>query len=256
MFRFASLGSGSKGNATLVQAGDELLLIDCGFTLKETEKRLARLGIKASQLTGILVTHEHTDHLKGVGLLARYYDIAVYATFGTAFAANSGRLSLDGVILYELRPDIVQSIGDVTVLPVPVPHDAREPCQYIVKYNNRQFGVLTDTGHTPPHLVDAYQACDALLLECNHDLDMLQQGSYPPMLKRRVAGDLGHLNNQQAAKFLAQLDTERLQHLVLSHLSEKNNRPELALDAIKAVYHHKEVQVASQEEGHDWLVIH
>src|SRR5690606_27301733 len=135
------------------------------------------------------------------------------------------------------------------VLPVPVPHDAREPCQYVFQYRQQRCGLLTDLGSVTPHLVEAYRRCDALLLECNHDVQMLAEGAYPPSLKRRVGGDYGHLNNGQSAAFLSQLEHERLQQLVLSHLSEQNNTPALALAAITPVVGCDRVQVAAQDNG-------
>jgi phosphoribosyl 1,2-cyclic phosphodiesterase len=253
VIRFASLGSGSRGNATLVEAGRERVLIDCGFAVRETERRLGRLGIDAHELTAILVTHEHGDHVRGVGALARKYDLPVYASFGTRHAVEDSRQSFAGVRVHEVRPGKEFALGDLSVLPVPVPHDAREPCQYILCHGGRYFGVLTDTGSVTAHLVSAYQCCDALLLECNHDPEMLAHGAYHPALKQRVGGDLGHLNNGQARDFLKQLPHERLQHLVLSHLSEHNNTPQLALAAITAVWGNRELKVADQEAGFDWL---
>jgi phosphoribosyl 1,2-cyclic phosphodiesterase len=253
--RFASLGSGSRGNATVMAADDTCLLVDCGFTLKETELRLARLKLSASDLTGVLVTHEHGDHIRGVGVLARKYDLPVYSSFGTRHAVAGGRQSLDGVDWRELRPGRSLMLGAIEVLPVPVPHDAREPCQYVFQYRQRRCGLLTDLGSITPHLVEAYRHCDALLLECNHDVQMLAEGAYPPSLKRRVGGDYGHLNNGQSAAFLRQLEHERLQQLVLSHLSEQNNTPELALAAITPVVGCDRVQVAAQDGGVDWQEI-
>lgn len=251
--QLASLGSGSRGNATLIVADDSCLLVDCGFTLKETEQRLARLSVEPDQLTAILVTHEHGDHVKGVAVLARHYGIPVYSSFGTRHALEGGRQSLDGTDWQELRPGRGLAIGAIEVLPVPVPHDAREPCQFVFGHDHRKCGVLTDLGSTTRHLVEAFRGCDALLLECNHDVEMLAQGDYPPALKRRVGGDFGHLNNQQAARFLAQLEHPRLRHLVLSHLSEQNNRPELARAAIEPLVAGNRLVVASQQTGTEWL---
>lgn len=253
--RFASLGSGSRGNGSLFAADDTCLLIDCGFTLKETEARLARLNFSADNLSAVLVTHEHGDHIKGVGALARKYRLPVYSSFGTRHAVAGGRQSLDEVDWHELRPGRALTLGAIEVLPVPVPHDAREPCQYVLRHRQRQCGLLTDLGSTTPHLVEAYRHCDALLLECNHDVKMLADGPYPPSLKRRVGGDYGHLNNQQAADFLRQLEHHRLQQLVLSHLSEHNNTAALALAAITPLVGDARVRVAAQDEGMDWQEI-
>lgn len=251
--QLASLGSGSRGNATLVAADDTCLLVDCGFTLKEMEQRLARLAVGPDQLTAILVTHEHSDHVKGVALLARHYGIPVYSSFGTRHALCGGRQNLDETDWIELRPGRELRIGAIDVLPVPVPHDAREPCQFVFRHRGFSCGILTDLGTTTQHLVTAYRECDALFLECNHDMQMLAEGDYPPMLKRRVGGDLGHLNNHQSARFLEQLVHQRLQHLVLSHLSEKNNLPQLARQAIEPMVTGSRLVVADQQEGTDWL---
>lgn len=254
-FRLASLGSGSKGNGTLVAFGEALFLVDCGFTLRDTEARLARLGVSPEALTGVLVTHEHGDHARGVGPLSRRHKVPVFASFGTARALSEG--ALRGCEVEELRPGRVFNVGAVAVHPVPVPHDAREPCQFVFDAGAQRVGVLTDLGHVTGHVVEQYSACDALVLECNHDEQMLAQGPYPPSLKRRVGGNLGHLNNRQSAALLAQLDRSRLQHLVLSHLSEQNNSPALALAAIEPVMAEADtsIQVACQAQGFGWLSV-
>ncbi|MCG8391870.1 MAG: MBL fold metallo-hydrolase [Pseudomonadales bacterium] len=256
--KLASLGSGSKGNATLVQADDTLILIDCGFTAREAEQRLARLGVPADALSAIVVTHEHGDHIRGVGALARKISCPVYSSFGTASAVQDKRANLKGVDWREVRPGRGFTLGAMEVLPVLVPHDAREPCQYRFAWGDRTVGVLTDLGAITPHVVDAYQDCDALMLECNHDPQLLASGPYPPSLKRRVGGMLGHLSNAQAAALLSQANVDRLQHLVLSHLSEQNNTARHALDAVEQVVTagRERIGVASQNEGFDWLQIH
>lgn len=250
--RFASLGSGSRGNGTLVESGDTCLLIDCGFTVKETERRLARLGRSADDLSAVLVTHEHSDHIKGVGPLARKYGLSVYATHGTA--QYEGMAGLPG--LCEVNTHDTFLIGDVEISAVAVPHDAREPCQYVFANRGRRLGLLTDLGSITPFVIEQYRDCDALVLEFNHDSDMLAVGPYPPSLKRRVGGDWGHLNNHQAAQLLSMVEQARLQHLVMAHISEKNNTVALAEQALGAVMTHCEaVLSADQEAGFDWLAI-
>ena len=256
--QLASLGSGSKGNATLVLADDTLVLIDCGFTVKETEARLGRLGLTAAQLSAILVTHEHGDHIRSAGALARKVGCPVYSSFGTASAVHDKRATLKGADWQEIRPGRTFSLGAMEILPVLVPHDAREPCQYRFSWQQRTVGVLTDLGAITPHVVDAYRECDALVLECNHDPQLLASGPYPSSLKRRVGGMLGHLSNDQAAALLRQANVDRLQHLVLSHLSEQNNTSRHALDAVERVITQgrERIGVASQTEGFDWLQVH
>lgn len=250
--QFASLGSGSKGNGTLVKSDHCLLLVDCGFTIKETELRMAKLGYNPSDLTAILVTHEHGDHISGVGPLARRYKLPVYLTHGSALYAGVAKLPVRQLI------DVHQgfNIEDIDVSPVVVPHDAREPCQFVFQSRGRRLGILTDLGSITPHIVEQYQECDGLMLECNHDLNLLTMGPYPPSLKQRVAGLWGHLNNRQAALFLQDINSERLQHLLISHLSEQNNKPELAVAAIAECYRGEApISIANQSEGFEWLAI-
>ena len=230
--RFASLGSGSRGNATLVEAGETRLLIDCGYTLREFERRLAALELVGESLTAILVTHEHIDHLRGVGPVARRYGIPVWTAAGTARAAVLP--DLPALHVFASHAGAFR-IGDIEVSPYAVPHDAREPCQFVFASDGRRLGVLTDTGRITPHIVASLQDIDALLLECNHDSGMLATGSYPPRLRARVGGPFGHLSNGQAAGLLQRIDHRRLSHLVAGHLSEKNNHPELAQAALLGV---------------------
>ena len=251
--RFASLGSGSKGNATLVSDGETHLLIDCGFGLKEVERRLGRLGLHPRQLDALLVTHEHGDHLRGVGPLARKHDVPVYMTPGTWMAGRTGELPRRVWI----TPQSPLHIKGIEIDPVTVPHDAREPVQFRLTAGDRRLGLLTDLGYPSHHVVEAFQGCDALVLECNHDVHLLETGPYPPSLKRRVAGRWGHLANEQAAWLLQRLGLERLQHIVCSHLSEHNNRPELARQALDPLLDGdaSRLTVAAQEAGLDWRVI-
>lgn len=251
--RFASLGSGSQGNATLVNAEETLILVDCGFPRRETERRLQRLNVAAEDIDAIIVTHEHGDHSGGVASFSRHYKTPVYCTHGTA---ASGRLSGDfQQVLINAGDNF--TIGSVHVLAVPVPHDAREPVQFRFEAAGGILGLLTDLGSITPHLVEAFSGCDALLLEFNHELELLMQGSYPASLKRRVAGDFGHLNNNQATELLQRLDNHRLKVLVAGHLSLKNNSREHALAALAAAasYHQAAVHLACQDSGFEWLSV-
>lgn len=253
--RFASLGSGSEGNALVVQAGQTCVLMDCGFTLPETGARLARLGLAPERLSGIVVTHEHGDHIAGVARLARKHSIPVWLTHGTRQAQCDALADLPG--LTEIDPHHPFTIGELQVQPYAVPHDAAEPVQYVFGDGMRRLGVLTDSGCPTPHIEATLNGCDALVLECNHDTGMLANGDYPVSLKRRVGGRFGHLNNADAAALLARLDNRRLQHVVAAHLSRKNNTPELAVNALsKALGCSAEwIAVATQQGGLDWREI-
>jgi phosphoribosyl 1,2-cyclic phosphodiesterase len=250
--RFASLGSGSRGNALLVAAGGTKVLLDCGFALRTTAEKLERLGVLPGELAGVLVTHEHSDHISGVFKFACRYGIPVFLTHGTHVAAPRGKTPLPECRLIDSHTPFV--LGDLEIHPFPVPHDAREPVQYAFSNGKHRLGVLTDTGSITPHIVDVLHACDALVLECNHDPALLAASGYPAQLKRRIAGRLGHLANDAAAAFLRQIDTSRLQHVVAAHLSEQNNRREFAISALASVLGCADewIGVASQESGFGW----
>ena len=230
--KFASLGSGSRGNATLVQAANTCLLLDCGFSARELERRLARFQLTADNIDAILVTHEHLDHIKGVGALSRKYGMPVWMTHGTWRNADCGEVR-DLCLFGTHTPAFC--IGDIEVTPFAVPHDAREPTQFTFRHNSLKLGILTDAGSYTPHVIAAIEGADALLLECNHDTQMLRDGPYPPRLQARVGGDYGHLSNTQAAELLTCIDHRRLQHLVIGHLSEKNNHSDLVRQAMNEV---------------------
>lgn len=226
--RFASLGSGSRGNATLVQAGNTLVLVDCGFSCAEAERRMRTLGCAPEQLSALLVTHEHRDHIGGVARLARRHGLPVWATPGTGATLRAER----SLRLRRLNSHAPLQIGELEVQPFPVPHDAREPCQFRFSDGRRHLGVVTDLGSLTQHVVRTLDRCHGLVLECNHDRQMLSEGPYPQRLKARVAGRYGHLSNDQAVELLQRLRLDDLQCLVAAHLSEKNNHPELVRDAL------------------------
>ena len=249
---FASLGSGSKGNATLVRSADTLLMVDCGFSMRETTRRLAALDVRPEQIDAILVTHEHSDHCAGVASLSRRFQIPVYLTHGTA---GTGRCDGSHRLMCFNSEDSF-AIGSLQVKAVTVPHDAAEPCQYRLSSGGRCLGILTDLGSITPHVLDNYRDCHSLLLEFNHDLLMLQAGSYPPALKRRVGGDWGHLNNLQAAQLLRDLGAARPGQLVVAHVSENNNSRQKAEEALLSVLDSLEGVVwAEQAGGFDWLAV-
>lgn len=254
--RFASLGSGSRGNALVVEAGRTRVLLDCGFPLQEVERRLARLGLEPELVDAIVITHEHEDHIGGALRLARKFGVPLWLTHGTARAAGlDPSLVEDGATVIDGHRPF--SVGDIEVHPFPVPHDAREPVQFVFNDGDRRLGVLTDTGTPTSHIQGILTGCDALVLECNHDPAMLAAGPYPEKLKRRIASRLGHLDNGAAANLLASLNTARLKHIVAAHLSRTNNTPLLAGTALaRALGCETEwIGVADQDEGFGWREI-
>lgn len=255
MTRFASLGSGSQGNALLFESGTTRLLLDCGFNPRETRVRLERLGLAPEELAGIIVTHEHSDHVGGVFALARQCRLPVWLTYGTYCAVREHDQQVaEGVKVTLIDGLETIAIGDVLVQPYTVPHDAREPVQYVLSDGARRLGVLTDAGCSTPHIEAMLSGCDALVLEANHDRDLLMNGSYPSWLKARVGGRFGHLNNSASAALLSALDCSRLRHLVAAHLSQQNNTPELARNALVSVLGCAPdwIALADQAEGFDW----
>ncbi len=248
MIGIASLGSGSRGNATLVCMEDELLLIDCGFTVKQVEARLARLGVRGGDISAILVTHEHSDHASGVAALAHKYALPIYASHGTYSRPQHALFgtAFDGDVPFE--------IGDVQVDPVRVPHDASEPTQFVMRCGGVQIGVLSDLGCVTPHVIRQFSGCDLLMLEANHDVEMLQNGKYPPALKRRIRSDLGHLSNEQAAYLLDAVADADL-NVLIGHVSEENNSVE-RIEAVFEPYRRRvaSIELATQSYGSGWIV--
>lgn len=250
--RFASLGSGSEGNALVVEVGSTRILVDCGFGVRECVARLARLGLAPSDLTAIFVTHEHSDHVGGVPALATRHGIGVWLTFGTLSALNGRLDGMPRVYGFDSHDTLV--VGDLEIRPFPVPHDAREPVQFVVSDGVHRLGILTDLGMSTPHVVASLTGCDALVLECNHDSGMLMAGNYPASLKARIAGRHGHLCNDAAAALLASLDRSRLQHVMAAHLSRENNHPHLARAALSSALNCSSdwIGLADQDDGFAW----
>jgi phosphoribosyl 1,2-cyclic phosphodiesterase len=250
--RFASLGSGSEGNGLVVEAGDTRILIDCGFRVRDTVARLARLGLSPDSIDAILVTHEHADHAGGVAAFAARYRIPVWLTFGTLDMMDERITRIARVCGFDSHDAF--AIGPIEVRPFPVPHDAREPVQFVVGDGARRLGVLTDIGVTTRYVEASLSGCDALVLECNHDLGMLEDGDYPWPLKQRIASRLGHLHNEAAAELLAALDTSRLRHIIAAHLSQQNNTPEKARAALAQALDCTPdwIGIAEQDNGFGW----
>lgn len=255
--RFCSLGSGSSGNATVVEASQGItstrLLVDCGFSLRELERRLARVGLAADELDAVFITHEHGDHVGCAFTLARKHRVPVWTSRGTWRAAGEPELP-DGLLHLVKDGDHVD-LGDMQLHPFAVPHDAAEPLQLTCSDGARKLGVLTDLGCSTPHLLQQLSGCDALLLEFNHDSEMLRTSAYPASLKKRIAGTHGHLSNDSALQLLQHCLSPRLQHVVAAHLSERNNRPALVRELLAPVLGLAMDQpaVADPLLGLDWL---
>jgi len=250
--RIASLGSGSRGNATLLQHLDTPILIDNGFSLKQFTQRLLRLELQPAAIDAVLLTHEHSDHSGGVQRLCAAHGIPLWTAVGTARAALDSDFEYRSLVAGQSI-----SIGSIEILPVTVPHDASEPLQFVFHQpdSGKRFGLLTDTGHITSHIVEAFSELDGLLLEFNYDPDMLANGPYPEMLKQRVGGSHGHLSNLQSMELLRQIDTSRLGCLIAAHISEKNNQPQIVDGMIRQFEGLPEPVLAQQDAGFDWISI-
>lgn len=248
--QLASLGSGSKGNSTVIRCGKTSVVVDCGFSVLQFEKRLQRLAVSPAEIDAILVTHEHADHGSGVNRLAQKYRIPVYLTVGTA-----RNLQIDNFQAISGGQDFI--LGDLNIAAVTVPHDAAEPVQFIFTdlMNNCRFGILTDSGHITSHMRQAYDDLNGLLLEFNYDDYMLKNGPYPPALKQRVASNHGHLSNFQSIDLLQRINTGQLGCLIAAHISEKNNSPELVSGLLQTLSFPADPVLASQQHGFAWTQI-
>lgn len=251
--RFASLGSGSAGNCMVIEQAHTRLLLDCGFSANEIAKRLQALDLKPEQISGILVTHEHDDHAKGAFKFAAKFNVPVWLSHGSLRMCER-YMSAAPIQINIIDSHTLFSIEDIEINPYPVPHDAREPTQFTFSDGNYKLGVLTDAGSSTAHIEHVLSGCDALVLECNHDLGMLENGPYAWTLKKRVGSRLGHLDNQSAAALLAKLDNGKLKHILAAHLSAKNNTADLAKKALSQVLNCAQdwVGIAEQESGFAW----
>ena len=250
--RFASLGSGSEGNGLVVEAGATRVLVDCGFGIRDAVARLARLALVPADLTAILVTHEHSDHIGGVPAFAARHGTPVWATFGTIDSVADRFEGMTNVYGFDSHERF--AIGALEIAPISVPHDAREPVQYVIGDGAHRVGILTDLGVSTPHVEECLTGCDALVLECNHDFELLENGNYPRPLKNRIASRLGHLDNETAAALLARLDNSKLVHIFAAHLSKQNNTRELARAALAGALGCAQdwIGIAEQDTGFGW----
>ncbi len=250
--RIASLGSGSRGNATLVQHGDTTLLVDNGFSLRQFLLRLDRFAIEPGAIDAVLLTHEHSDHGSGIERLCNTHGIPLWTAVGTARAILAPDFQYHRLVAGQ-----AVTIGGIEVMPITVPHDASEPLQFVFRQldNGKRLGILTDTGHITRHIIEAFSCLDALLLEFNYDQEMLDKGPYPELLKQRVGGDLGHLSNDQSIDLLCQVDTNKLECLIAAHLSEKNNNPAIVDRLIRQIDGLPASVLADQDQGFDWVSI-
>lgn len=233
--RLCSIASGSSGNCVYVGSEATHLLVDVGISGKRTESGLRELGLTASDIDGILVTHEHADHISGLGIIARKYEIPIYATAGTirAIRENGSLGTLEEGLLHEVQEDRKFIIKDLTVNPMQISHDAAQPVGYRISYGNKKVAVCTDLGAYNDYTVECLKGMDALLLEANHDVNMLQVGPYPYYLKQRILGDRGHLSNENSGRLLCRILHDGLKTVFLGHLSKENNLPELAFESVR-----------------------
>ena len=261
MLRFKSLGSGSSGNATLVEAqsGNHTtrLLIDCGLRLRDLEARLIEAGTCAEDLDAIFITHEHGDHVGCARSFIKRYATPLWMSQGTWFAVNDAAWSAHAHLIQVARDGCAFELGDLQALPFTVPHDAREPLQLRCSDGNRHLGIVTDLGHTSSHVTHALQGCHAVLIEANHDPDLLQASTYPNFLKQRVAGPWGHLANHAAADLLRGIKHDQLSYVLAAHLSERNNTPELARASLSAAMDCSptDIDVADPITGSRWTQV-
>ncbi len=233
--RLCSIASGSSGNCVYVGTDATHLLVDVGISGKRTEAGLRGLGVRMQDIDGIFLTHEHADHINGLGVLARKYGVPVYGTRGTigAVRANHSLGTIDEGLFRYVTADERITVKDVTVCPIRTSHDAAEPVAYRIGHDRKKIGIITDLGCYNDYTVECLKDLDLLYLEANHDINMLQVGSYPYYLKQRILGEKGHLSNEAAGKLLSRLLHDGLKAVMLGHLSQENNLPELAYETVR-----------------------
>ncbi len=233
--RLCSIASGSSGNCVYVGSEATHLLMDVGISGKRTEEGLNQLGLSMRDIDGIFITHEHADHINGLGVLARKYEIPIYATEGTieAIKQTSSVGEIDDALFQAVLPDEKCIVKDLAVYPMRTSHDAADPVAYRISHGKKKIGIITDLGCYNEYTVESLRGMDVLYLEANHDIHMLQVGPYPYYLKKRILGERGHLSNEAAGKLLSKLLHDGMQTIVLGHLSKENNLPELAYESVR-----------------------
>lgn len=240
-----SLNSGSNGNCYYIGNDREAILVDAGISCKETEKRMQRLGLSMDKVKAIFISHEHTDHIKGVQVISKKYQLPVYITDNTLL---HGGLSLNEQVVLSFKAYVPVQIGNIFVTAFPKFHDAAEPHSFIVSFNDIRIGVFTDIGAPCDHLISHFKQCHAAFLEANYDEEMLANGRYPYYLKKRITGGHGHLSNKQALELFKTHKPTFMTHLLLSHLSKDNNNPELVLELFNQHAGSTRIIIASRHE--------
>ena len=233
--RLCSIASGSSGNCIYIGSDATHLLVDVGISGKKAEAGLNYLDLTGADIDGILVTHEHADHISGLGVMARKYGMPIYATKGTIKAIKecSSVGKIEDSLFREVKEDEKLMIKDLTINPMKISHDAAQPVGYRVSYGKKKVAICTDLGHFTDYTVECLRGMDALLLEANHDVNMLQMGIYPYPLKQRILGDRGHLSNERSGQLLCNLLHDNFQSVILGHLSKENNYEKLAYEAVR-----------------------
>lgn len=246
--RLCSIASGSSGNCIYVGSDATHLLVDVGISGKKTEAGLEELDLSMRDIDGIFITHEHVDHIAGLGVISRKYEIPIYATKGTIEAIKNTPSvgNIPDELFHPICPEEKVIVKDLVCNPMKISHDAAEPVAYRIQHGKKRVGIITDLGNYNDYTVESLRGMDALLLEANHDVNMLQVGPYPYYLKQRILGDRGHLSNERAGQLLCSLMDERLQTVILGHLSKDNNLPELAYEAVRV-----EVTMAKMKSGEE-----
>jgi len=249
MFLFASLGSGSEGNSFLIKTDKTIFMVDCGFNYKETENRLSELGLTFSDINHILITHEHEDHMRAIKMIIKKEKIQISCSYGTAKKIGI----VDEVNI--INPGDIVVDNDLQVEVVPVPHDAREPCHYVFKKDTLKIGIITDFGSLTPKIIESYSNLNYLVVEANHDANLLMKSSYPTTLKNRIFGKLGHANNDLTFELISQIKKDKLKKIIFCHLSKQNNQKEIIKHTVKQYFDKFQCEFISQENIFNWSEI-
>lgn len=249
MFLFASLGSGSEGNSFLVKTDKTIFMVDCGFNYKETENRLSELGLTFSDINHILITHEHEDHMRAIKMIIKKEKIQISCSYGTAKKIGI----VDEVNI--INPGDIVVDNDLQIEVVPVPHDAREPCHYVFKKDTLKIGIITDFGSLTPKIIESYSNLNYLVVEANHDANLLMKSSYPTSLKNRIFGKLGHANNDLTFDLISQIKKDKLKKIIFCHLSKQNNQKEIIKHTVKEYFDKFKCEFISQENIFNWSEI-